>query len=169
MKHEGVLAGERPTEEAGVLGVVLSEHKSSTGLRLLRRIADSICVIDGMACWDHGAMYDLRDEIERLLDVESTKQAEKAQPVAYIHKETLEWLTDEDRGVFAFTQAWLHKSPGGDFDVPIYAHPPTPSALLEAAESVIDWIAGDYKEGSPEANALGNLIAAIQAHKKAQS
>lgn len=32
----------------------------------LRRLIDSICIVNNMACWDHAAMYDLRDHINTL-------------------------------------------------------------------------------------------------------
>ena len=94
-----------------------------------------------------------------------TKLAEKAQPVAFNGWYCAHCQRGVDAGEVTCNEQ--HEACGRVIsdDVP----PPTPSALLEAAESVIDWIAGDYKEGSPEANALGNLIAAIEAHKKGQA
>ena len=70
-KYEVLTDEERATEEMGKLGMVFSDYANSKALSLLRQMADSVCIIDDMACWDHGAMFDLRDEIERLLDIEA--------------------------------------------------------------------------------------------------
>lgn len=40
--------------------------QTDAGHPLLQNLVDSICVIDGVICWNHCTMYDIRDKLQQL-------------------------------------------------------------------------------------------------------
>ncbi len=83
-----------------ILGGVYAENIDSQALKLLESMVGSIEIVCGEACWNHIAMFDLRDEIEHLLDA-ATPPPVEVQPIAETpgsnfiqktNKECKEWM-----------------------------------------------------------------------------
>lgn len=77
------------TRKGDKLGAITAGMEDSPGITLLRRLVDSICIINNgerdLACWDHGAMFDLRD----LLCADPPAPARQEwQPIATAPRET---------------------------------------------------------------------------------
>ncbi len=69
----------RPGDKLGAITVGLHDDP---GIVLLRRIVDSISIVNKMACWDHFAMFELRDYLcERAALSAPAEPQEAAEPV----------------------------------------------------------------------------------------
>lgn len=109
--------------------------------------------------------------IDRVLTLLATHAAETApvavEPIGWLTTDTAEWLENHARLACATRTAVWNRPVKGDGGVPVYLHPPHPSAaptgntaLVEAAQAVLDW---DTRRGYPIPYAVRDpLIAALQ-------